>query len=187
VGGGEGGEGRGEVLEVVVGEEAEGGGEVGSAGDFGAAASVMIMTGEAVQFGQVVGELLGWGEGKFGLGFEGGEGEAEGADLEGAEVVVGDAGTGLGGEASGVGGGVEFDEGWKRRGGRMIVAGVVAGLAAVLGEEGLAEGNGLRREIEYFAFLKGGGDAAGVEVGGDVSGLGGTEVLGGHAAAGAGG
>jgi hypothetical protein len=121
------------------------------------------------------------------LGFEGVEGEAEGAGLEGAEVVVGDAGAGLGGEASGVGGGVEFDEGWERRGWGMIVAGVVAGLAAVLGEEGLAEGDGLRREIEYFAFLEGGGDATGVEVGGDVSGLGGAEVLGGHAAAGAGG
>lgn len=161
-------------MEVVVGEEAEGGGEVGSARDFGAAASIVVMAGEAVQLGELVGELLGWGEGGFGLGFEGVEGELEGADLEGAEVVVGDAGAGLGGETAGGGCGVEFDEGWKRRGGRMIVAGVVAGLAAVLGEEGLAEGDGLRREIEDFAFLEGGGDATGVEVGGDVSGLGGA-------------
>ena len=46
--GGEGGEGWREVLEVVVGEEAEGGGEVGGAGDFGAAASVVVVAGEAV-------------------------------------------------------------------------------------------------------------------------------------------
>lgn len=145
------------------------------------------MAGEAIQVGEVVGELLGGGEGGFGLGLEGGEGESEGADLEGAEVVVGDAGAGLGGEASGGGGGVEFDEGWKRSGWGMIVAGVVAGLAAVLGEEGLAEGDGLGREIEDFAFLKGGGNATGVEVGGDVSGLGGAKVLSRHSAAGAGG
>jgi len=65
----------------------------------------VVVAGEAVQLGELVGELLGWGEGGFGLGLDGGEGEAEGAGLEGAEVVVGDAGASLGGEASGGGGG----------------------------------------------------------------------------------
>jgi hypothetical protein len=105
VGGGECAEGGGEVLEVVVGEEAEGGGEVGSAGDFGAAAAVVVVAGEAVQLGELVGELFGWGEVGFGMGLDGGEGEAEGAGLKGAEVVVGDAGAGLVGEAAGGGGG----------------------------------------------------------------------------------
>lgn len=49
MGGWEGMERRGEILEVVVGAEAQGGGEVGGSGDLGAAAAVVVMAGEAVQ------------------------------------------------------------------------------------------------------------------------------------------
>lgn len=60
----------------------------------------------------------------------------------------------------------------------------MAGLAAVAGEEGLTEGDGLGREVQDLALLEGGGDAASVKVSGDVGGFAGAEVLGGHAAGG---
>ena len=174
-------------MEVVVGEKAEGGGEVGGACDLGSTAAVLIVAGEAIQSGKLMRELLRWGEGGLGLRLDSLQCESKGADLEIAEVVVGNAGSGLLGKTAGGGCGLQAREGGWWWGGCERCACVMAGVAAVLEEEFLSEISRLWRESEDLALAEGGRETAGVEVSGDVCCLTGAEVLRGHATGGPGG